>query len=78
MNKSIPKGLIRCLFLICIGVLFMPSAVFASDWIDSDPFTLTYQQVSSTEGKSRSIWRREPPKSCCRTARLSIRTPPSR
>lgn len=51
MNKSIPKGLIRCLFLICIGVLFMPSAVFASDWIDSDPFTLTYQQVSSTEGK---------------------------
>lgn len=50
MNRHIHRWLARSMLLACIGTSFVPTAAFASDWIDSDPFTLTYQQISSTEG----------------------------
>jgi hypothetical protein len=50
MNRHLHRWLARSMLLACIGTSFVPTAAFASDWIDSDPFTLTYQQISSTEG----------------------------
>lgn len=51
MIRAVCNRLSVYLLVVVFGFLLLPSLTFASNWLDSDPFVLTYQKVSSTEGR---------------------------
>lgn len=51
MSRKIHRWLVLSLFMAFLGLFLLPSFSFASNWVDSEPFVLTYRKVSSTEGR---------------------------